>query len=308
VFLLGQIETNMRLEALCGQHKIDLNCESPGDDGFVIRCARDGARQVILIGGSMVMLLPFVWMLSTSLKEPREIFTYPPLWIPSRFAWENYLEAVSAMPFGRFYFNSFVVAVSVTFLQILTSSLAAFAFARLRFRGREALFLLYLATLMVPFQVTMIPNFIVVRLLGWYDSYQALILPTAFSAFSTFLLRQYFRGIPIELDEAARMDGASSWRIWWQIVMPLSGPAIAALAIFVFLGSWNDFLWPLVITTSLDMRTLPVGLSAFQGQYNVQWHLLMAGSVIALIPVLIIYVAAQKWFVQGITLSGLTGR
>jgi multiple sugar transport system permease protein len=262
----------------------------------------------ILIGGSIVMLLPFVWMLSTSLKEPREIFTYPPLWIPSRFAWENYLEAVSAMPFGRFYFNSFVVAVSVTFLQILTSSLAAFAFARLRFRGREALFLLYLATLMVPFQVTMIPNFIVVRLLGWYDSYQALILPTAFSAFSTFLLRQYFRGIPIELDEAARMDGASSWRIWWQIVMPLSGPAIAALAIFVFLGSWNDFLWPLVITTSLDMRTLPVGLSAFQGQYNVQWHLLMAGSVIALIPVLIIYVAAQKWFVQGITLSGLTGR
>lgn len=262
----------------------------------------------VLIGGSIVMLLPFVWMLSTSLKEPREIFTYPPVWIPSRFAWENYLEAVSAMPFGRFYFNSFVVAVSVTFLQILTSSLAAFAFARLRFRGREPLFLLYLATLMVPFQVTMIPNFIVVRLLGWYDSYQALILPTAFSAFSTFLLRQYFRGIPIELDEAARMDGASSWRIWWQIVMPLSGPAIAALAIFVFLGSWNDFLWPLVITTSLDMRTLPVGLSAFQGQYNVQWHLLMAGSVIALIPVLIIYVAAQKWFVQGITLSGLTGR
>jgi multiple sugar transport system permease protein len=262
----------------------------------------------VLIGGSIFMLLPFVWMLSTSLKEPREIFTYPPMWIPSRFAWENYLEAVSAMPFGRFYFNSFVVAVSVTFLQILTSSLAAFAFARLRFRGREALFLLYLATLMVPFQVTMIPNFIVVRLLGWYDSYQALILPTAFSAFSTFLLRQYFRGIPIELDEAARMDGASSWRIWWQIVMPLSGPAIAALAIFIFLGSWNDFLWPLVITTSLDMRTLPVGLSAFQGQYNVQWHLLMAGTVIALIPVLIIYMAAQRWFVQGITLSGLTGR
>jgi len=262
----------------------------------------------VLIGGSIFMLLPFIWMLSTSLKEPREIFTYPPMWIPSRFAWENYLEAVSAMPFGRFYFNSFVVAVSVTFLQILTSSLAAFAFARLRFRGREALFLLYLATLMVPFQVTMIPNFIVVRLLGWYDSYQALILPTAFSAFSTFLLRQYFRGIPIELDEAARMDGASSWRIWWQIVMPLSGPAIAALAVFVFLGSWNDFLWPLVITTSLDMRTLPVGLSAFQGQYNVQWHLLMAGAVIALIPVLIIYVAAQKWFVQGITLSGLAGR
>jgi multiple sugar transport system permease protein len=254
------------------------------------------------------MLLPFIWMLSTSLKEPREIFTYPPVWIPTRFAWDNYLEAVSAMPFGRFYVNSFFVAVSVTFLQLLTSSLAAFAFARLRFRGRDALFLLYLATLMVPFQVTMIPNFIVVRFLGWYDSYQALVLPTAFSAFSTFLLRQYFRGIPIELDEAARMDGASSWRIWGQIVMPLSGPALAALTIFVFLGSWNDFLWPLVITSSLEMRTLPVGLSAFQGQYNVQWHLLMAGAVIALIPVLIVYVIAQRRFVQGITLSGLAGR
>ncbi|UCC61434.1 MAG: carbohydrate ABC transporter permease [Anaerolineae bacterium] len=266
------------------------------------------ALHALLIGGSLFMLLPFMWMLSTSLKEPREIFAYPPIWIPTHLAWQNYTNAVSAMPFGRFYLNSFVVALSATGLQILTSSLAAFAFARLRFRGREALFLLYLATLMIPFQVTMIPNFIVVRFLGWYDSYQALILPTAFSAFSTFLLRQYFRGIPIELDEAARMDGASSWRIWWQVVMPLSGPALAALTVFVFLGSWNDFLWPLVITSSLEMRTLPVGLSAFQGQYNVQWHLLMAGAVIALIPVLIVYVAAQRRFVQGITLSGLAGR
>jgi multiple sugar transport system permease protein len=268
------------------------------------------ALHALLIGGSFFMLLPFIWMLSTSLKEPREIFTYPPVWIPTRLVWENYRQAVSAMPFGRFYLNSFVVAISVTLLQILTSSLTAFAFARLRFRGREVLFLLYLATLMIPFQVTMIPNFIVVtRLLDWYDSYQALVLPTAFSAFSTFLLRQYFRSIPIELDEAARMDGASSWRIWWQVIMPLSGPALAALAIFTFLGSWNSFLWPLVVTSSRgEVRTLPVGLSAFQGQYNVQWHLLMAGAVIALIPVLIVYVAAQRRFVQGITLSGLAGR
>lgn len=263
---------------------------------------------VILIGGSIVMLLPFIWMLSTSLKDPSEIFTYPPIWIPSRIAWENYLETVSIMPFGRFYLNSLVVAVSVTLLQLLTSSLAAFAFARLRFRGREVLFLLYLATLMIPFQVTMIPNFILIRFLGWFDSYKALILPPAFSAFSTFLLRQYFRGIPMELDEAARIDGASSFRIWWQIIMPLSRPALAALAIFIFLGNWNDFLWPLVITNSLDMRTLPVGLSAFQSQFSVQWHLLMAGAVIALIPVLAIYMFAQKWFVRGITLSGMGGR
>jgi len=269
---------------------------------------RNFVLHAILMAGSAVMLLPFAWMLSTSLKEPREIFTYPSVWIPSRIAWENYATTVSIMPFGRFYLNSLVVAASVTILQILTSSLAAFAFARLRFRGRNALFLLYLATLMIPFQVTMIPNFILMRLLGWYDSYQALILPLAFSAFSTFLLRQYFLGIPMDLDEAARMDGASSLRIWWQIIMPLSGPAIAALAVFVFLGSWNDFLWPLVITTSLEMRTLPVGLSAFQGQYNVQWHLLMAGSVIAMLPVLIIYVIGQRWIVRGITLTGMGGR
>jgi multiple sugar transport system permease protein len=261
-----------------------------------------------LIVGSLVMLLPFVWMISTSLKRPPEIFKYPPVWIPSQIAWDNYAKTIAAMPFGRFYLNSLIVTASVTTLQILVSSLAAFAFARLRFRGREALFLLYLATLMIPFQVTMIPNFILVRFLGWYDTYQALILPTAFSAFSTFLLRQYFMGIPRDLDEAARMDGASSWRIWWQVIMPLSGPVLAALAIFVSLNSWNDFLWPLIITNSLEMRTLPVGLSTFQGKFKVEWNLLMAGSVIAMLPVLIVYIIGQRWFIRGITLTGMGGR
>jgi multiple sugar transport system permease protein len=266
------------------------------------------ALHASLIAGSVIMLLPFVWMVSTSLKAPNEIFTYPPIWIPSDLVWENYIQTVSVMPFGRFYLNSLIVAVSVTALQLLTASLAAFAFARLRFRGREALFLLYLATLMIPFQVTMIPNFILIRFLSWFDSYQALILPPAFSAFSTFLMRQYFLGIPKELDDAARLDGASSFRIWWQIILPLSGPVIAALTIFTFLNSWNDFLWPLVVTNSLEMRTLPVGLNAFQGQFKVEWNLLMAGSVIAILPVLIVYVIGQKSFVQGITLSGLGGR
>lgn len=262
----------------------------------------------VLITGSGLMLLPFLWMLSTSLKEPSEIFTYPPIWIPRRLAWENYAQAIAAMPFGRFYLNSLIVASSITLLQLLTSSLAGFAFARLRFRGRNTLFLLYLATLMIPFQVTMIPNFILIRYLRWYDTYQALILPPSFSAFSTFLMRQYLLSIPLDLDEAARVDGASSWRIWWQIILPLSGPVLAALTIFIFLNAWNDFLWPLVVTNSLEMRTLPVGLSTFQGQYNVQWHLLMAGSVIALAPVLAVYIAGQNWFVQGITLSGMGGR
>lgn len=263
-----------------------------------------------LIAGSVIMLLPFAWMLSTSLKFPPDIFTYPPVWIPERIAWQNYARTVSVMPFGRFYLNSVIVTVCTTLLQLLTSSLAAFAFARLRFPGRDALFLLYLATLMIPSQVTMIPNFILVRLLGWYDTYQALILPPAFftSALSTFLLRQYFLGIPRDLDEAARMDGASSLRIWWQVILPLSGPAIAALAIFVSLNNWNEFLWPLITTDSEEMRTLPVGLSAFQGQFKVEWNLLMAGSVIAMLPVLVVYVIAQRWFIRGITMSGLGGR
>jgi multiple sugar transport system permease protein len=266
------------------------------------------ALHALLIAGSVIMLLPFAWMLSTSLKLPPEIFTYPPVWIPSTIAWQNYVKTVTVMPFGRFYLNSLFVTTGVTLLQLLTSSLAAFAFARMRFPGRNALFLLYLATLMIPFQVTMIPNFILVRFLGWYDTYQALILPPAFSAFSTFLLRQYFLGIPRDLDEAARIDGATSLRIWWQVIMPLAGPAIAALATFVSLNSWNDFLWPLIITNSPEMRTLPVGLSTFQGQYKTDWNLLMAGSVIAMLPVLLVYMIGQRWFIRGITLSGLGGR
>jgi multiple sugar transport system permease protein len=266
------------------------------------------ALHALLIAGSVVMLLPFAWMLSTSLKLPPDIFTYPPVWIPSPIAWQNYAKTVTVMPFGRFYLNSLIVTTGVTLLQLLTSSLAAFAFARMRFPGRNLLFLLYLATLMIPFQVTMIPNFILVRALGWYDTYQALILPPAFSAFSTFLLRQYFMGIPRELDEAARIDGATSLRIWWQVIMPLAGPAIAALATFVSLNSWNDFLWPLIITNSPAMRTLPVGLSTFQGQYKTDWNLLMAGSMIAMVPVLLVYIIGQRWFIRGITLSGLGGR
>jgi multiple sugar transport system permease protein len=263
---------------------------------------------ILLITGSVVMLVPFAWMLSTSLKEHGDVFIYPPQWIPQPVQWQNYQETVTVMPFGRFYLNSAIQAVSVTILQLLTASLAAFAFARLRFRGRDALFLLYLATMMIPFPVTMIPNFVIMRYLNWIDTFRALILPPAFSAFSTFLLRQYFLSIPVEMDDAARVDGASSFRIWWQIILPLSGPALATLAIFTFLGQWNNFLWPLVVTNSEKMRTLPVGLATFQGQYSIQWNLLMAGSVIAVLPILVIYIVGQKWFVRGITLTGLGGR
>jgi multiple sugar transport system permease protein len=258
--------------------------------------------------GSIVMLLPFAWMLSTSLKHPSEIFTYPIQWIPRQLRLDNYVTAFTTLPFPRFFFNSFLVATTVTLLDLLTASLAAFAFARLRFRGRDQLFIVYLITLMIPSQVTLIPSFIVIRALGWYDTYPALIVPFVAAAFSTFLLRQQFRAIPMDLDEAARMDGASSLRIWWNVALPLGAPALAALATLTFLAQWNSFLWPLMVTNSMDMRTVPVGLQLFQGRNNTQWHLLMAAAVIALVPVLAIYLAAQKWIVEAVSLSGGGGR
>lgn len=274
---------------------------------------RAGPRQrwlhLILIPGAFVMVMPFLWMVSTSLKTRTAVMTqFPPRLIPETFLISNYADALTALPFDRFYLNSLLVAGSVTILQLFTSSLAAFAFARLRFVGRDALFFLFLAGLMIPFPVLLLPNFIIVRQLGWFDTYWALIVPPSFSAFSIFLLRQYYRGFPMEYDEAARVDGASSLRIWWNIVLPNSKPALAALAVFIFLGTWNDFLWPLVITNSESMRTLPVGLSMFQGQYTVRWELLMAATVVALIPVLIIYFFAQNWIIRGLSVSsGLKG-
>jgi multiple sugar transport system permease protein len=277
------------------------------------RMAQPGSRRdahwllhLALILGSTLMLMPFGVMLLASLMPKADILQRTVR--IENLTLQNYVAMFSAVPFGRFYLNSLIVAVATVVLQILTASLAAFAFARLRFRGREALFVVYLATLMIPSQVTMIPNFILIRYLRWYNSYQALILPSAFSVFSTFLLRQYFMSVPLDLDEAARMDGAGSLRIWSQVILPLAGPVIATLTIFNFQASWNEFLWPLVITNSVDMRTIPVGLSSFQGQYSTEWHLLMAGSVVALLPVLIIYIFGQNWFVQGITLSGMGGR
>lgn len=261
---------------------------------------------VALILGSAIMLAPFFVMLVVSLF-PNEAFLSRQFPL-SQLTLSNYLETFRVVPFGRYFLNSTLVAVSVTMLQMLISSLAAFAFARLRFRGREALFLLYLATLMIPAQVTLIPNFVIIQKLNWYDKFQALIVPGLFSALSTFLLRQYYRSIPLDLDEAARMDGASSFRIWSQVILPLSGPVLAALGVFTFQAAWNDFLWPLVVTSSDTMRTIPIGLSYFVGQYNTAWNLLMAGSMIALLPVLIIYLLAQKTFVQGITLTGMGGR
>lgn len=258
-----------------------------------------------LVGATMVV--PFLWMLSTSLKDPAHVFAYPPQWIPKPAIWHNYIQAWSSAPFVRFYLNSVLVAVAVTTGQVLTSALAAYAFARLRFPGRDKLFFAYLATMMIPGSVTMIPVFILLRTLHMIDTYAALILPAVFSAYGTFLLRQFFITLPRELEEAARIDGCSVYAIFWRITLPLSKAALATLTTFTFMGSWNNFLWPLVVTHSVEKYTLPVGLSFFQGQYTTDYHLLMAASLIALLPVILVFVFNQRYFVEGIQLGAIKG-
>jgi multiple sugar transport system permease protein len=266
------------------------------------------AVSVVTAAASLIMLLPFFWMLSTSLKEPGAVFRFPPEWIPKPFYWYNYKRIFEVLPFGRFYWNSIVTAGSVTILQLVTCSFAGYAFARLRFPGRDTLFLGYLATLMIPGQVVIIPNFILLRTLGWIDTYQALILPNAFSAFGTFLLRQFFLSLPFELEDAAKIDGCGYFGIYWYVILPLSKPALTSLTVFTWLGQWNNFIWPLIVINSVRMNTLTVGLRTLQGQYNTQWTLLMAGSVLALLPVLALFLSAQRTFIRGVALTGMGGR
>lgn len=255
-----------------------------------------------------IFLTPFLWMLATSVKPPKEIFNIPPKWFGSFFEWSNYAQAWEYFPFARFYLNNIFVSTTSVFLVLLTSSLAAYAFARLQFRGRDTLFLLYLGTLMIPGQVTIVPLFILMKYLNWIDTYQALILPGSFTAFGTFLLRQFFLSIPFELEDAARIDGCTRFGIYWRIILPLSGPALATLSIFTLISQWNNFLWPLIVTNSDSMKTLPLGIAMFQTQNGTQWHLMMAASAIAIIPTLLLFIFLQKHFIKGITLSGMGGR
>ena len=279
-----------------------------------LRAVRSGRRllgmtvlRLILITGAITMIFPFVWMLSTSLKSLNDAITMPPQLVPSQFAWSNYTDIFQQVPFGRFFLNTVVMSVGRTVGQLITCSLAGYAFARLRFPGKNVLFMLYLAGLMVLFQVIVVPEFILVKWMGWLDTFQALIVPGIFSAFGTFLLRQFFLTLPASLEEAAILDGCGLFGVLWRIVLPLSKPAISALVIFTFLWSWNDFLWPLVATKSNDMQVLSVGLLTLQGQYTTNWPYLMAGAVIASLPMLVLYIALQKQFVQGIAMTGLKG-
>jgi multiple sugar transport system permease protein len=271
------------------------------------RVGGKSALYLLLVAVAIVMLFPFAWMVSTSLTSDAQLFVTPPQLVPSPVVPGNYTRVAEAFPIGAFLRNSLIVAAVSTALQLVTCAMAAYAFARLRFRGRDALFLLYLATLMVPLQVIIVPLFIEMRFLGFVNTYPGLILPGIASAFGTFLLRQAFLSLPRETEEAAFLDGASHWAVFRRIVLPLSGPALATFAIFAFMASWNSFLWPLIVTNSLDLMTLPVGLSNLQGRYATAWNLVMAGATISVIPILIVYLVAQRHVIRGVALSGLKG-
>lgn len=256
-----------------------------------------------------IMVLPFAWMLSTSLKSQEYILTATPQWIPNPLTFESYTLLSERIDLVRTFFNSIFVAIAGTTGQVLVSSMAAFVFARMQWRGRDTVFVLYLATMMIPSVVLVIPQFILVRSLGWVNTYWALIVPGLFSAFGTFLMRQSFLGLPKDFEEAAFVDGANYFTIFWRIILPLSQPAMATLAVFSFMGLWNAYLWPLFVARQETVMTLPVALAALQGgpRALTEWNLVMAGSVVAVLPILIVYLLAQRWFVQGVVSSGIKG-
>lgn len=262
---------------------------------------------VILIAFSFLMLAPFLWGISTSLKGRSEVFLYPPQWIPSPQRWLNYAEVWQMLPFGHYYWNSFYISALIVIGQLITSSMSGFVFARLRFPGRDQIFIAYLASMMVPGQVIMIPIFLIVKYLGWIDSHLSLIIPSIAGPFGTFMFRQFFLTVPEDLVDAAKIDGCNPWRIYWNIFLPLAKPALATLAVFTFMNTWNSFLWPLILLRTPNLFTVTLGLSAMQGmdQFRTAWQLVMAGAVTAMVPVLIIFLAAQRYFIEGMTLTGL---
>ncbi|MBT3377645.1 MAG: carbohydrate ABC transporter permease [Lentisphaerae bacterium] len=274
---------------------------------YTRRVAWTTALHLLLAGIALTLVLPFIWMVLTSLKELEEVGLES--WLPRVFQWSNYREVfhVEGILFGRWYWNSVFVAASVTFLQVLTSSLAAFSFSRLDWPGRDRVFLLYLATMMLPGLVMMIPNYQVMIKLGLVDSYLGLIIPASFSAFGTFLLRQFMMSIPRSLDEAAEIDGASKWQLFWDVILPLARPGLITLGIFTFIGNYHSFFWPLVVLKSTHRYTLPIGLLFFDSSQGQQTNLMMAAITMSVIPMILIFVLLQKQLVKGIQLGAVKG-
>lgn len=264
----------------------------------------------LVLPGALIFILPLLWMISTALKDPKQIFIYPPEWIPNPVKWSNFWEGWNAyLPFDRFLRNSLIITVNNIIGNLFSCCLAAYGFARLRARGKNILFMLVLATMLLPQEVTVIPQYVLFTRLGWNNTWLPLMVPPWFGwPFFIFLLRQFFMSIPHDLDEAARLDGASSWRILWSIILPLAKPALATVVIFAFIGNWNNFLYPLIYIRDLDKQVLAVGLNMFRGQYGqVDFHYMMAVSLIVLMPVLVVFFFGQRLFVQGIALTGIKG-
>jgi len=273
------------------------------------RLLSHGAVFVLLCLLSITVLLPFLWMVSTSLKAPGEVFLQPPRWIPREIRWSNYLEALTALPFAQMYLNTTIISVTATIGQLLSASMVGFGFARLRAPGRDLLFGLLISTMLLPEQVTMIPQFIIFRTLGMVDTWAPLIVPSWLGvyAFYIFLCRQFFMTLPRELDEAAKIDGASYFTIYWRILLPLSKPVLASVGVFSFLNRWNDFLHPVIYLTDQTKYTLSLGLALFRDYNGIQWHWLMAASIVIMLPCLLVFFVSQRLFVAGIATTGLKG-
>ncbi len=259
----------------------------------------------LLILGALVMSLPFLWMVDTAFKPANEVLLMPPKWIPSHWEWQNFVKAWNTAPFGRYFINSFFIAIVTTIGEVTTTIFAAYAFAKMNFFGKQPLFLLFLGTMMIPGEMLLVPNYIFMSQIHWINTYQVLIIPWLTSVFGIFLLRQFFMTIPDDLWDAARIDGCSRFRFLWGVIVPLSRPGITTVALFKFIGSWNAFLWVLIMTNTPNMRTVPVGLSFFRSDVGTDYELLMSASLMAMLPILILFFFAQKQFIQGITRTGL---
>jgi multiple sugar transport system permease protein len=271
------------------------------------RRAANAATYALAAALGLSMLVPFLWMLSTSLMDEFEVFHYPPHLVPGDPLWSNYPNAMTAAPFARFFLNSAVMSLFIVSGHLFTAATAGYAFARLRFPGRDKVFVLFLAVLMVPVIVLLIPRFLLVGALGWVDTYMGLIITELVSVWGIFLMRQYFLSIPRDLEDAARIDGASEWRVFWNVALPLAKPALATVALFSFVETWKSFLWPLIVTRSMGMRPVEVGIAAFHGMYFTHWPYQMAAAVAAVVPILLLFLFTQRYFVQGIQLAGLKG-
>lgn len=261
----------------------------------------------VLIFGASLFVIPFAWMILTSLKTLGESTQVPPIIIPTDLRWGNYADVMATLPFIKFYQNTILMAAGRTIGQVIICSLAAYAFARIEFPGRTVLFLVMLSVLMIPSYLLLLPQYLIMRDLGWLNTLQAMIVPGLFSAFGTFLLRQFFMSIPKELDEAAKIDGATHFQIYWKVILPLAKPALIALVIITVLWSWNDLMWPLIVNSSPDAMPLSVGLASLQGEHSTNFPVLMAGAVLSFWPMLVTFIVLQKHFIEGVAMAGMKG-